>query len=504
MEKIETLTAKLDELEKKLYVFRFLNSQVYLDSVTAAPSDTAEGRSLPLEFLSRMEYETFATKEAGDLLRELVSRRAELTPKQARQAKFLLRMYNETACIPADEYVAYSVLLNDAQDVWVKAKLSNDFPSFAPYLKKIVETNIKFAGYRDPEHKKPIYDTLLDSYEYGLTSEKLDSFFDALRKAIVPLVHRITTEAKQPDDSFLKIDYSIDKQRELTAYLMKLECIDPAHCTCSETEHPFTLEFNKNDVRITTHYHTNDVMSSFYSVMHEGGHALYELNTGDDLKCSSLASGASMAFHESQSRFFENIIGRSKGFSAVVLNKMKEMFPKQLKDVTERQFYCAVNRAEPSLIRTEADELTYCLHVMIRYEIEKGLVNREIEVDDLPKVWNAKYKEYLGIDVPDDTHGVLQDSHWSGGSIGYFPTYALGSAYGAQIKLVLEKDVDLAKCEETGDLAPVVQWLSEHIYQYGCMYDPNDLFEKVCGAEFTPEPYIRYLEEKFGDIYGLN
>ena len=263
------------------------------------------------------------------------------------------------------------------------------------------------------------------------------------------------------------------------------------------------MGFNRDDVRITTHYHADDPMSSFYSVMHEGGHALYELNTGDDLRWTCLASGASSGIHESISRFFENIIGRSYGFCGFILPKMKELFPEQMKDVTVDDFYKAVNIARPSLIRTESDELTYCLHVMVRYEIEKALIGGEITVAKLPEVWNAKMKEYLGVDVPDDTRGVLQDSHWSSGYFGYFPTYALGNAYGAQMLERMKQDVDVDGCCAKGDLKPVVDWLTENVFKYGCMMDPVPLFEQYCGAKFTPEPYCRYLKEKFSKIYGL-
>ena len=284
---------------------------------------------------------------------------------------------------------------------------------------------------------------------------------------------------------------------------MQVLTIDRDHCSIGETEHPFTLEFNKDDVRITTHYHTDDPMSSFYSVMHECGHALYELHTGDDLRWTCLASGASSSIHESISRFFENIIGRSKEYCGFVLPKMKELFPEQMKDVTAEEFYRAVNIARPSLIRTESDELTYCLHIMVRYEIEKALISREISVNELPAVWNAKMKEYLGVDVPNDTMGVLQDSHWSSGSFGYFPTYALGNAYGAQMYERMAQDVDVAECCAKGELQPIVEWLTEHVFKYGCMLDPVPLFERYCGAKFTPDPYCRYLKEKFCGIYRL-
>ncbi len=499
----EELIKKLDELERSLYVFHHLSSQVELDALTAAPQESAAGRSVVMEYLSNERYKLFASEQTGELLQQLSERKDELPERTARQTEFLKRDYDRMKAIPQEEYVKYDVLISEAQNVWVKAKRENDFASFAPYLEKIVESQLRFIGYWDPKHEKNPYDVLLDEYEYGLTQEFLDDFFGNLKQTIVPLVHSITEKGWQPRSDFLHRAAPLEKQRTLSDYLMEVLTLDRDHCAIGETEHPFTLEFNRDDVRITTHYHLNAVMSSFYSVMHEGGHALYELHTGEELRFTSLASGASSSIHESISRFFENIIGRSKGFCAFILPKMKELFPEQFADVSDAEFYKAVNIAQPSLIRTEADELTYCLHIMVRYEIEKGLISGEIAVRDLPRVWNEKMKEYLGVDVPNDTKGVLQDTHWSGGSFGYFPTYALGNAYGAQMWERMKQDVDVAGCCAKGELAPVVEWLTEHVFRYGCMLDPVPLFEQYCGAKFTPEPYCRYLKEKYSEIYEL-
>ena len=503
MHTIEELIKKLDELERSLYVFHHLSAAVELDAMTAAPQDTAAGRSVVMEYLSNEQYKAFASEETGALLNELTEHKAELPARAARQTEVMKRDYDRMKAIPQEEYVKYDVLISEAQNVWVKAKRENDFASFAPYLEKIIASKLRFIAYWDPEHKRKPYDILLEDYEYGLTAEMLDEFFAEVKKTIVPLVHAIVEKGWQPASDFIHTDFPIENQRALSDYLMQVLTIDRNHCGIGETEHPFTLNFNKDDVRITTHYYPNDPMSSFYSVMHEGGHALYELHTGDDLRWTCLASGASSSIHESISRFFENIIGRSYGFCEFVLPKMKELFPEQMKDVSADAFYKAVNIAQPSLIRIESDELTYCLHVMVRYEIEKALISGEITVADLPAVWNAKMKEYLGVEVPNDTKGVLQDSHWGSGSFGYFPTYALGNAYGAQMLERMKQDVDVEGCCTKGDLKPVVDWLTENVFKYGCMMDPVPLFEQYCGAKFTPEPYCRYLKEKFSEIYDL-
>ena len=499
----EDLIKKLDELERSLYIFRHLSSLVELDAMTAAPQDSTSGRSVVTEYLSKERYGLFASDRTGELLEQLTEQKANLPERIARQAEFLKRDYDRMKAIPQEEYVQYDVLVSEAQNVWVKAKRDNDFASFGPYLEKIVETQLRFIDYWDPKHEKKPYDVLLNEYEYGLTEEFLDEFFAHLKQTIVPLVRTISEKGWQPRSDFLHREAPLEKQRVLSDYLMEALTIDRAHCSIGETEHPFTLEFNRDDVRITTHYYLNEVMSSFYSVMHEGGHALYELHTGDELRFTSLASGASSSIHESISRFFENIIGRSRGFCDFILPKMKELFPEQFADVSEEEYYRAVNIARPSLIRTESDELTYCLHVMVRYEIEKGLIKGEIKVGDLPRIWQEKMKEYLGVNVPNDTKGVLQDSHWSGGAFGYFPTYALGNAYGAQMCERMRQDVDVDSCCVKGDLAPIVEWLTEHVFRYGCLIDPAPLFEQYCGAKFTPEPYCRYLKKKYSEIYEL-
>ena len=304
------------------------------------------------------------------------------------------------------------------------------------------------------------------------------------------------------DDSFLHQEYPAAQQKAFADYLMEVMGLDRSHCGLGETEHPFTLEFNNKDVRITTNYDEHNVASSMYSVLHEGGHALYELGIRDDLQYTCLAGGVSMGVHESQSRFYENLIGRSRPFVEAIYPKVQEFFPQQLGGVSADQFYRAVNKAQPSLIRTEADELTYCLHVMVRYEIEKQLIGGTLEAKDVPAVWAKLYKEYLGIEVPNDRDGCLQDSHWSGGAFGYFPSYALGSAYGAQMLRRMEQDVDVWGAAAKGDLTPITAWLREKVHQYGGLMEPADVVKNACG-DFSAEDYIQYLTRKYTGLYSL-
>lgn len=490
---------QLASLQTKMYAFRCASSSLYLDSVTVAPSDTAQGRGVALGVLAGEQHKLMTDPAVGELLDFLDAHSGELDQLQRRQVEELTRSYRQLQRIPADEYMAYAQLTNKASDVWHKAKENNDFAAFQPLLEQLVDVNRRFASYYDPD--KAPYDALLNEYERGVDSVYLDRFFAVVRERLVPVIHAIG-DREQPDDSFLHRHYPVESQRRFSDYLMDVLGLDRAHCTIGETEHPFTLEFNNKDVRITTHYNEDNMASSMYSVIHEGGHARYELNIADEVQYTCLSGGVSMGVHESQSRFYENIIGRSRPFIQAVFPKLQEFFPQQLCDVTEEQFYRAVNKAQPSLIRIEADELTYCLHIMVRYEIEKQLIGGTLAVKDVPETWNRLYKEYLGVDVPDDKHGCLQDSHWSGGSFGYFPSYALGSAYGAQMLRNMEKEIDVWGPVSRGDLSGVSGWLKERVHQFGGLLTPTEVVQNACGS-FDPTVYTDYLANKYSQLYGL-
>ena len=496
---VKEALGQLDLLQKKLYAYNAASSSLYLDSVTVAPKDTAEGRGVALGILAGESQKLLTDEKTGELLSFLQEHQGELSEIERREVEELQRSYRQLVQIPADEYMEYAMLTNEASDVWHKAKETSDFELFRPVLERLVAFNRKFAGYYDKE-KKP-YDALLNEYERGTDMEFLDAFFGEIRDKLVPLIEKIG-QAEQIDDSFLHRHYPVESQRKFSDYLMEVMGLDRGHCTIGETEHPFTLEFNNQDVRITTNYKEDSVADSMYSVIHEGGHAKYELGIRDEFQYTVLAGGVSMGVHESQSRFYENIIGRSCAFVEAIFPKMQEFFPEQLGDVTAEQMYRAVNKVQPSLIRTESDELTYSLHVMIRYEIEKQLIGGTLEVKDVPKVWNRLYKEYLGVDVPDDKHGCLQDSHWSGGSFGYFPSYALGSAYGAQMLQNMEKDIDVWGPVSKGDLSVVSGWLKDKVHQYGSFLEPADVVKNACGT-FDPSVYTDYLTKKYTELYRL-
>ena len=498
---MENLVKQYKEYLKKKQAYRHVMGVMNYDMETAMPKGGAEDFAKTMGVLSEEVYKMETSEELKALVRELYEHRDELDEITRREVEEHQESIARIDCIPMEEYVDYDTTVSMASSVWRKAKQENNYKLFEPYLKKIIEYNRKFALYYAPD--KDPYDTLLDEYEKGMTKEKLDAFFAQIADAFRPLVEKTAAMKDKIDDSFLFKNYPVAEQDKLSRAVMKLMGIDENYCTLGEVEHPFTDNYSKHDVRITTHYHEDMLASSFYSVVHEGGHALYELNTGDDLIGSPLASGASMGMHESQSRLFENIIGRSYAFVKAIYPQIQELFPEQLAGVTDVDFYKAVNKSVPSLIRTEADELTYCFHVMIRYELEKQLIAGTLSTEELPERWNEMYEKYLGIRPSTDTEGCLQDSHWSGGSLGYFPSYAIGSAYGAQIMASMKKDVDVDACVAKGDLSPVNRWLTEKIWKYGTLKKPTELIQNACGAAFDPKFYIEYMTAKYTELYGL-
>lgn len=486
--------------EKNAFALGHASGLIYYDGVTVAPKGSAEVRSRTLGELSRMRYELTTAPSTVEMLQTLSAHPEELDAVTARAVSERKRDYDRTHRIPVDEYVAYTELCSRSGDVWHDAKEHNDFASFEPYLQQVFDMTRRIALYEEPDSDP--YRTMLDSFERGLDTQTCDSFFAVLREKLPPLIDAVRNRASLVDDSPLHADFPIDIQRQFSDFVMELMGIDRKYCIIGETEHPFTTNFSKYDVRITTHYHRHAVASSLYSVIHEGGHALYELHIDDALAFSSLGTGVSMAIHESQSRFYENIIGRSRAFCHHLYPWLCEHFPTQMASVTEDGFYRMINRAEPSLIRTESDELTYCMHIMIRYELERAMFEGSLRAHDLPAEWNRLYQKYLGVTVPDDRHGVLQDSHWSDGAIGYFPSYAIGSAYGAQYLHEMNRTFDVYGAVADRQIGKINAWLEEHIWRHGCMVDPTDLFRKVCGT-FDPQYYIDYLTEKYKDVYRL-
>lgn len=501
----EALSA-LSALEAALHAYEHAIGCLNYDGETVAPRNSARARGETLAFLGGIVHDRVTSEETGEIIDILLSwedapsQGDALSLKEKRRVQLLKKQRDELTLIPAQEYMAYQQLLAEASQVWHDAKLADDYAAFAPFLDKIIAYNRQLARRKDA--LKPPYDVLLDGYEEGLTQADLDPFFDLLRRKLTPVILEVARRPR-PDTAFLNQPWPIHLQRLFTDRVLEIMGVSRDDCAVGETEHPFTTSFNRHDVRIATHYHEEDVLSNLYSVIHEGGHALYELGVGDDLQGTLLGYAGSMSIHESQSRFYENLIGRSRPFCEVILPELKALFPTQLAGVDIERFYRAANLAEPSLIRTEADELTYSIHVMIRYELEKAMISGDLNTADIPGEWNRMYREYLGVDVPDDRRGCLQDSHWSFGGIGYFPSYALGSAYSVQMLQQMERDVNVWDAVRAADLRPVTAWLGEKIHRHGQLLTPAQLIQNACGGPFDPRHYVDYLKNKYGALYKL-
>lgn len=495
----EQAKEKLYALQAKLAAYSHATAVLYYDGATTAPKGTGQNRAQTLAVISGEIYNLSTGKETVELLEFLDENKAQLSEKEQRMVFLMLKSIRQMQKIPADKYIELQMLLSQSDDVWHTAKEENNFEMFLPYLEKVFDFYKQIALWCEPE--KDPYDYWLGEFEDGLTKAKCDEFFAALRSRIVPLLKKIS-EKSQLSDECVHGDFPEALQHQLSLYIMDVMQLDKRHCGIATTEHPFTTTLGSHaDVRITTKYHTDDFSNSLYSVIHEGGHALYELNVADEFAYTVLDGGVSMGIHESQSRFYENYIGRSREFIGYIFPKLTEIFP-QLEAYTADDVYKAVNRVQPGLIRIDADELTYSLHIMIRYELEKRIFAGELAVKDLPAEWNRMYKEYLGVDVPNDKQGVLQDSHWSGGNIGYFPSYALGSAYGAQFLAKMKETVDFEDCIAKGNLAPINEWNRENIWQYGQLYTPTQILEKTIGS-FDANVFCDYLENKFTQLYNL-
>ena len=480
----------LKALQMELYALRHASGLLMYDGETCAPKGSTEARGLTLSVLSARHHELLTREETARLVEELLNHREEMSFGEIRQLELLKEQMEDLTRIPKEEYVAYTRLINASTDAWVQAKTENRFDLFEPYLSQVVEQNGKLAAYHNPALSP--YDSLLDQYEKGMTTRQLDSFFGMLRREVVPLLEQARQLPEPP--RALNAPVPVPAQRELAYYLMDVMGIDRDRCILGETEHPFTEGFNRTDVRITTHYHENMFLSSMYSVIHEGGHALYELNLPEEYAYTPVSDAPSLGLHESQSRFYENLVGHHPAFLELILPKLKELAPQVAETVSPKELLRGINDVRPSLVRTEADQVTYPLHIMVRYEIEKELMQGKLSVKELPEKWNAMYREYLGVEVPDDRSGVLQDIHWAQGMIGYFPTYALGSAYASQFYHAMEKELDPARAIRENRIGEITAWLTKNIHSQGNLYPPMQLLERATGEGFNPAWYVAHLK----------
>ena len=487
------------EIQQKQKAYGYVMNIVGWDSQTEAPRGAFARRAQMLGVISGEIFKLNTSTEYQEAVNGLFETLDTLDKPMQREIKLVKKNLDKMVKIPQNEFVEYRKLLNLSQQVWQDAKEKSDWNMFKDNLAKIIEYNRKFITYYDTDMEA--YDVLLDDFEEGMSMKEYDKFFDALKEDLVPFVLKVLKEGKPLDKDFTLDFFNPSEQKEFCDYLIDVLAFDRSKGLMKESVHPFTWNTHPSDVRFTTRYLENYVFSSIFAAVHELGHATYEQQVDEKWNDTGLTGGTSMGIHESQSRFYENVIGRSKVFWEKHFPKFKELFPEQMKDVTIDEFYKAANKVEASFIRVEADELTYSLHIMVRYEIERKLFANEIEVEDLPRVWNEKMVEYLGVEPKNNAEGVLQDVHWSAGLFGYFPTYALGTAYSAQFFEAMKKDLDVDELVKTGNIKVINEWLKEKIHQFGKSKTPEELLLEVTGEEFNPKYYVAYLKEKYTKLY---
>lgn len=472
------------------------------DNETLAPEDAMDKTAKSIGILSEEVYHCLVNEEVPALLKNLKNA-DDLTDTQAAIVRVLCRDLEKLEKISAKEQREYSELVSRSGIVWQKAKTEDDFELFAPYLEKVISAVKKRNSCLRKEEQK-LYDISLDEYEEGFFMEQLDDFFAKLKETIVPLLARIQSSKVKIDTDFIHRKYDIEKQKQFNRWLAEYLGFDLKKGVIGESEHPFTTNLHNSDVRITTHYYEDNLISAVFSTIHETGHALYEMHVPDEMTQTPVGAGASCGMHESQSRLMENMVGRSRDFWEPVFGKLKETFPEQLFDVDLDKFVRAVNCVTADLIRTESDELTYCLHIMVRYEAEKKLFEEDYPVHELPKLWNQLYQEYLGVMPDSNRNGVLQDVHWSGGMFGYFPSYALGNAFAAQLYHKMEQEMDVAYALRCGQVSKITDWLKDHVHRYGASKPAAEILKLATGEEFNPVYYVNYLKEKYTRLYELD
>ncbi len=500
-----------DNLMKKMKEYILLYSAtgvVQWDYETYMPPKGLMLRSEQMSVLYQILHRMSTDPEMEKLLDKAEKNSDKLNEVQNRNVFMVRREYDKKTKIPEDLVARIAKQTPISLETWKKAKAASDWKLFEPELQKTVDLARQKAEIEMKVKGIPIlYDSMLDEFERGITSAQITKVFGELRDRLVPLVKKCAEASMELDSSFLSKIVPIDVQRKIATDLSTLvgydTVTDQAGGRIDEVEHPFTMGYY-DDVRITVKYHEDDVSSAIYAILHEAGHALYEQNLNPDWKYQPIGANASYGIHESQSRFIENMIGRSPEFLKFYLPKLKEFTGGSFPGVDEATFIKAMNLVEPSLIRIEADEVTYSLHIIVRFEIERDLFSDKITVSELPQVWNEKYSKYLGIDVPDDTNGVLQDTHWASGYFGYFPSYALGNIYDGMLLDKMQQDMpDWLSGVAKGEILPPIDWMKKKVHHESAMYDPTDLMEKIAGTKLTAEPFLKYVEDKYSAIFGF-
>lgn len=486
------------EYERTLDAFQLAHSTIYFEQSTFAPK---KGIPYSNEMLSRLSKQAFMIENDPKMYQKIndyYQRMEEGVEKL--EVKKRLESLNRTKNIPSDVYANFIKVKADSELAWHEAKERSDYSHFKPYFKALMKATLQLVDYYPEFDGTNAYDVLLNKYEPGTSIQMYDAFFQKVKEKLVPLIREIQTKPAI-DDSILHQSFDIERQKKFLKEVLQFLNYDPTCTYLETTEHPFTHGLSSHDLRITTHYFENEVIKAPISTIHEFGHALYSLQMNKDYE-GTLLTHCGAAAQESQSRFLENYIGRSKAFWQVMYPKFKEIFP-EFNTVPFDSFYKMINKVECSLVRTKADELTYPLHIMIRYEIEKDIANKKVDYDTLPQVWADKYEEYLGVRPTNDAQGILQDMHWSSDYFAYFPTYALGSAYAAQIYAAMEKEINVEQAIQENHFEYISQWLRKNVHQYGATKSMAQIVEQVSGEPFNPDYYINYLTKKYKDMYNL-
>jgi carboxypeptidase Taq len=486
------LKERLEEVTDLGKVARLLS----WDQQTMMPPAGTAHRADQLATLLRLVHERFTDPEVGRLLDELQPRADSLDPDSDDAALIRLarRDYEKAVKVPASLRAATARAAAEARPVWVKAKAESDFASFLPSLERIVELKLEYVDLV-ANGTAERYDALLDDYEPETTTAEVRTLFEELKPPLVELIAEL--RERDVDDSFLHGDFPPDRQRALALEVIDLFGHRPDSWRIDPTEHPFASGPGRDDVRITTNYHP-DSLESLFSTMHEYGHGLYSHQLPQHLERLPTGGPCSLGIHESQSRLWENLVGRSLPFWRLFYPRVQGAYPEQFGGVDLDRFYAGVHAVRPGLIRIQADEVTYGLHVMLRFELEQDIVEGRVELRDLPQRWNEKMWDYLGVEVPDDGHGVLQDVHWSGGSIGYFSTYLIGTVASVQIWEAAGRDLpDLEQQVGRGEFAPLREWLGEHVHALGRKYSPQETLRRATGSSLSAQPYLDHLRRTY-------
>lgn len=496
----------LTNLSREIKVLKGISHLLDWDQETYMPEGASAIRAEQFEVLSGIIHAKSTSSEFKNALEKLIDietgtlKSDQFDPKQKASLREWRKDFRQETCLPEQFIKDFAKLTSQSIVIWREARKQNGFHHFAPYLEKIIEMCRKKAdliGYK--EHP---YDALLDLYEPGITTKEVEKLFSELETEITPLVKTVSNLSI--DDSFLHGKFSEEKQIAFSKMLLKKMDYDEKYGRLDFSTHPFSSASHPTDSRITTRIHPSMLMSNIYTVMHEAGHGLYEMGLPTEEYGTPIGEALSLGMHESQSRFWETHIGRSKAFWQFYYPLLQKEFP-SLSSVPLEQFYVAINKVTPSFIRVEADEVTYSLHVILRFQIEKALIGGSLKVRDIPEVWNEKMKQFLNIEPKNYAEGCLQDVHWSMGGFGYFPSYTLGNIYAAQIFEAFEKQFPSWEEKiQSGDLSFIKKWLNESIHQYGRMYSSKEILQKITGHEITTKPYLNYLKGKFKNIEELS